>query len=506
MSEQGYITKDEAEEASSEKVKFAKAPAELESSQAPHFAVWVREYLYQKYGEANVNRSGFRVKTSLDLTYQAIAQKAVAAQVARLAKQKVTNGGLISFDPYSGEILSMVGSMDWANEDFGKFNVVFARRQPGSSFKPIVYTKAFSDGMKTTDILHDKPTDYSGYKPKNYDGKFRGDVTLRKALANSLNVPAVELLNKVGVRDAVDLAKDMGMTTLTDPDRYGLSLVLGGGEVELFELTRAYGVLATGGELVPSHPILAIEDKLGKKIYEYNPFTKKEEDNFNPGVISLFEGTAEPFKDKFIGGGGSKRVVDEASAYLTTHILADDKARGEIFGTGSALLLSRQSGAKTGTTDDYRDSWTIGYTPDVVTGVWIGNNDNSPMGRVAGSIGAAPIWREYMEAVHRGKTVREFARPANILIIEICLTNFERACTGCENKYIEVFKKGSEPSNICPEEITSVPEPTEEPTETPEPETTEEPTEEPETSPTPLAIPTLPLVTPTPTQSLIPTI
>lgn len=247
MEEQGYIDKQQKEKASVEKIQINQSKQDIFLNDAPHFAIFIRDYLFEKYGEDNVNRLGFRVKTTLDLSLQQVAQTAVKNQVNALSKQKVTNGGVVIINPQTGEILALVGSYDWSNEQFGKFNVAFAKRQPGSAFKPIVYVKAIIDGAKTTDILHDKPTDFKGYKPRNYDGKFRGDVTLRRALANSLNVPSVELLQNVGIVNAINLARDMGITTLADPSKLGLSLVLGGGEVELFELTCAYGVLAAEG-------------------------------------------------------------------------------------------------------------------------------------------------------------------------------------------------------------------------------------------------------------------
>ena len=499
MAEQGYIEKQVAEETKETQVQFIDPPAEAESTDAPHFAVWIRDYLYQKYGEDDVNRLGFRVTTTLDLELQKAAQDIVEKQVAALAAQDVTNGGLVSIDPHTGELIAMVGSYDWSNEDFGKYNIAFAKRQPGSSFKPIVYTQAFREGKKPNDILHDKVTDFGGgYKPKNYDGRVRGDVTVRRALANSLNIPAVELLNEVGIQDTLDLAKELGITSLTDPSRYGLSLVLGGGEVELFEITRAYGVLATGGLFVPTHPILSIEDKFGNSIYEYNPIAKSEKDSFQGNPFQFFTGGSEPFADKKIGGSGDNEVLKDSEAYITTHILSDNQARSETFGSGSALLLSRPAAVKTGTTDDYRDSWTIGYTPDLVTGVWIGNNDNSPMGRVAGSVGAAPIWNRFMEAAHKGKQVRQFSRPSTIVEVRVCKNSALRACNDCkeEDRYAEIFIRGNEPKNVCPEELTPTPQPTSEATPTEEPKP-----EEPTDTPVPTDTPPQPTAAPSPTSA-----
>ncbi|MCL4338260.1 PBP1A family penicillin-binding protein [Patescibacteria group bacterium] len=512
MQQQGYISKIQESQAKEEKPVFIKPPVEKDSVEAPHFAVWVRDYLYKKYGEDEVNRAGFRVTTTLDLRLQNYAQEAVTAQVKRLAGQHVSNGGLVAINPNTGEILAMVGSYDWNNNDFGKYNVVFAKRQPGSSFKPIVYTKAFMDGMKSTDILHDVPTDFDGYKPLDYDRKFRGDVTLRRALANSLNIPAVELLQKVGVQNAIDLAQQMGITTLNDPSRYGLSLVLGGGEVELFQLTRAYGVLATEGKFVPSHFILSIEDKLGNTVYTFDPKTLEENDQFQSSNPLNILSVSEPFADQFIGGHGEKSVIDPASTYITTSILSDDAARSEEFGTGGPLHLSRPSAAKTGTTDDFRDSWTIGFTPNLVSGVWIGNNDNSPMDNIPGAIGAAVIWHQFMEEALTGTPVHNFTVPADIIQMNICSDDFQKACKSCTKSYQEVFKQGTQPENICPEDITPTPSLTPQPSDTPQPTAPPLPTSSPVPtptiypSPTPLPLPALPPIsTPIPT-AILPTI
>lgn len=500
-----YITLEEKNQAQKDEINFATPPSDQTNKLAPHFSLFVRDLLYKEYGEDTVIRSGFRVKTTLDISWQKAAVDILADQVKRLASQNVSNGALVTIDPNTGEVLVLAGSADYDNEVFGKYDVVFAKRQPGSSFKPIVYTRAFMESYKTTDILHDQPTDFAGYKPKNYDNKFRGDVTIRRALSNSLNVPSVELLQKVGIQNALDLAESMGITTLGDRSRFGLSLVLGGGEVELFELTRAYGVLANEGKLVPSHFILEITDKFDNQIYSYDPETQTEEkQNGNISLGNIINGlNNDELKKKRIGGSGESQIIDNASSFITTSILSDDRARSEIFGSGSALLLSRPAAAKTGTTDDYRDAWTIGYTPSYVTGVWIGNNDNSPMGRVAGSIGAAPIWNRVMESIHRGKTVRNFRKPSSIIEVAVCADNYQLACNDCPNKYTEVFRISDVPKNICPENITPSPSvsPTPEeikPSPTNEPSPTEKPANTPSPSATsmPTPIPSTPTVTP----------
>lgn len=511
MEKQGYIKTAEKNQAESEEIKFIEPPKVDSQINAPHFSLFVRDLVYQMYGEDNVIRQGFRVKTTLDSSLQEAAQNILSRQVTRLSGDNVSNGGLVTINPNSGEILAMVGSTDWNNDKFGKFNVVFAKRQPGSSFKPVVYTQAFTDGYKTTDILHDVPTDFNGYKPKDYDGRFRGNVTLRRALANSLNIPSVELLQKIGVDKAISLANAMGITTITDPQKYGLSLVLGGGEVELFELTRAYGVLADGGKLVPSHFILSVDDKYNKNIYLYDPISRQESSQSQSITIGNLLNPPDVSLDReHIGGSGDKRAADEDAAFITTHILKDDRARSEIFGSGSALLLSRPAAAKTGTTDDYRDAWTIGYTPDLVTGVWIGNNDNTPMDRIAGSLGAAPIWHDVMETAERNIPVHNFVMPSDIVEVKVCADNFALACNSCSQPYTEVYKESEAPKNICPENLTPTQSPSPVPQNTVSPSDTVPPPTLIENSPTveqitvsPSPLPTLTAVTPSiPTPSV----
>ncbi|KKS98152.1 MAG: 1A family penicillin-binding protein [Candidatus Gottesmanbacteria bacterium GW2011_GWA2_43_14] len=468
-----------------------------ETFTAPHFAVYVKSLLIDMYGEDTVIRNGFQVTTSLDLSLQEEAQNILSGHVDRLAPQNVENGGLVVIKPSTGEILAMVGSYDWNNETFGKFNVVFSKRQPGSAFKPVVYTKAFMEGFKTTDILHDRPTDFGNYSPKNYDNRFRGDVTLRRALANSLNIPAVELLSMIGVDAALSLAGDLGITSLTEAERYGLSLTLGGGEVELFELTRAYGIFSQMGNSVPSHFFLEIKDKFGNLIYAYNPQTLIEDKIFTNSELSDYESV---MKEKNINGSGSKRIIREKYAYLTTDILSDSFARAEIFGSVSALNLSRQAAVKTGTTDDYRDAWTIGYTPDLVTGVWIGNNDNRPMSRVAGSVGAAPIWHDVMEAAHRRLPQNNFSEPSGIIRLAVCRETLLPGCD-CADKIEEVFDEDTVSAVDCP---TPTPESEDENIPEENNDDNEDEPEEEENDPTLTPVPT-PTVDPSATPELLPT-
>ncbi|MBI2034553.1 MAG: transglycosylase domain-containing protein, partial [Candidatus Levybacteria bacterium] len=318
MKKLGIITQDQQLLAEQEKLQFAPQETGLNVT-APHFALMVKDELIKKYGEQKVARSGYVIQTTIDLKLQKSAEKIVKDQVGRLAQNNVGNGAAIVMNPRTGEILTLVGSNDWQDEKQGKINMVLSPRQPGSSFKPIVYAKAFDQRIVTpATIIEDKPVTFpDGYKPKNYDGKYHGNIPVRFALANSLNIPAVLVLERVGVRNAADMANRLGITTIKDPSIYGLSMVLGSVEVPLIELTGAYGAFANGGNKVTPSSILTVTDKRGNIIYKYQQQTN--------------------------------RVLDPAVAYLITDILSDNKARADTF--GSALTISRTAAVKTGTTD-----------------------------------------------------------------------------------------------------------------------------------------------------------
>ncbi len=385
MAELGFINQEQAEQAKNEKIIFK--PLQ-ESIIAPHFVMYVKELLSEQYGENFIIQEGLKVYTTLDLDKQKIAEEAVENGVATNGvKYNFTNASLVAIDPKTGQILSMVGSVDYFNNEIdGQVNVALRDRQPGSSFKPIVYTAAFIKGYTPDTILYDVVTDFDTsktkpYIPHNYDLKENGPVTIRKALAGSLNIPAVKTTYLTGLDNILNLANNLGYSTLKDKDRFGLSIVLGGGEVKLLEHVGAYGVLAQNGVKHELNPILRIEDKEGKILYEY--------------------------KDK------KKEVLNPEISKLTTNILADDNARAYIFGAGSKLTLSgRPVAAKTGTTNNYRDAWTIGYTPSLVAGVWVGNNNNTEMKRGAdGSVIAAPIWNEFMREALKDTTPESFPTP-----------------------------------------------------------------------------------------------
>lgn len=356
---------------------------------APHFVFYVRELLEREYGEALVESGGLKVQTTLDMNFQRAAEDAVTTQAPTNRKFGARNAALVALNPKAGDILAMVGSVDYFDtENDGNVNVAVRMRSPGSSFKPIVYAELFRKGFTPNTILADVPIDFAvggkSYAPKNFDLKYRGPVTVRQALALSLNIPGVEALYLAGVHDAVALARRLGFTTLTDPDRYGLSLVLGGGEVRLLDEAAAYGAFATEGVRYESRAVLKVESARGEV---------------------LFDATQEEPR--------GEEVLEPQIARLVTNILSDNAARSPVFGSASALQLGeRPVAAKTGTAQEFRDGWTVGYTPSLVAGVWVGNNDNTPMKREPGVYTAAPIWNAFMRRVLQGTPIERFTPPA----------------------------------------------------------------------------------------------
>lgn len=387
MAELGYITEADAEFAKNEKLKFNQKRDDIT---APHFVMYVREYLTEKYGELTVEQGGLQVLTTLDMVKQELAEKVITEGAEANLSWEASNAALVAIDTKTGQIVAMVGSKDFFDEEIdGQVNVTIRPRQPGSSFKPVVYTAAFIKGYTPDTVLYDVETNflnYDGqdYEPKNYDLKQRGAVTMAKALAGSLNIPAVKTIYLTGVDNVIDLAEDLGYTTLSNRSRFGLSLVLGGGEVMLLEHVNAFSVLAREGEYHPPVAILEVKDKDGNILEEY----KKKE----------------------------KKVLSSEMARLTNKILSDNGARAYVFGENNHLTLGgRPVAAKTGTTNDYRDAWTIGYTPSLAVGVWVGNNDNSAMKRgAAGGVVAAPIWNSFMRQILGDTPFENFKEPEGV--------------------------------------------------------------------------------------------
>jgi 1A family penicillin-binding protein len=417
MVEAGYINPAQAVAAYQEELQYAPQRAAFA---APHYVVYVRQLLEARYGPNLLYQEpGIRVQTSLDPRIQAIAEEEVIKQINALQGKNATNGAVVVLNVKTGEILAMVGSKDFNDESIdGQVNVALRPRQPGSSIKPLTYLAAFERGWTPASLIMDVPVEYPDgaggvYKPVDYDGKFHGPVLLRSALANSYNIPAVKTLEFIGVPALKEMARRLGITTLTRDD-YGLSLTLGGGEVTLLEMAGAYQAMANGGLRVPPVAILRVTDNFGRVIDEYHP----------P------EGT---------------RVLRAEHAYLITHILADNQARTPAFGPNSVLKLSRPAAVKTGTTNDYRDNWTLGYTPDIVVGVWVGNADNSKMQGVSGVSGAGPIWHNVMERVLEGVPVRDFIRPPAIVEMEICADSGTIPSPVCPRRATEIFAQDQPP-------------------------------------------------------------
>ncbi|MDI3496140.1 MAG: penicillin-binding protein [Patescibacteria group bacterium] len=383
MAEQGYISEEEAEQAKQEEIVFAGPETNIT---APHFVMYIKDILAEKYGEKMIEQEGLKIYTTLDLYKQQIAEEVIKEKTVEYEeKYNANNAALVSIDPKTGQILAMVGSRDYFNNDIdGQVNVALRPRQPGSSLKPLVYATLFEKGYTPDTILYDVETNFSQtepYRPKNYNLKENGPVSVRKALAGSLNIPAVKALYLAGINDVLNLAEKAGYTTLYPRDRFGLALVLGGAEVKLLEHVNAYSVFAREGKVNNIVSILKIEDKEGNIIEEY----KSEE----------------------------KNVLGVQTSRMINNILSDNSARAYAFGERNDLVISGRSVAvKTGTTNDYRDAWTIGYTPSIVTGVWVGNNNDDEMKRGAGgSTVAAPIWNAFMSRVLGDTPVENFKAP-----------------------------------------------------------------------------------------------
>lgn len=446
MVEDGYITQAQADEATRQPLAFALSKTDIK---APHFVFYVRDLLYEKYGVETVEKGGLRVYTSLDLPLQDVAQASLAAELANLHRHRVSNGAAMVVKPNTGEILAMIGSRDYFDTEIdGQVNVALRPRQPGSSIKPINYATAFQEKMLNPgSILLDIPTCFivpgqKPYCPKNYDGSFKGPVTIRKSIGNSLNIPAVKTLRIIGVETLMRQAKKMGISTWADASNYGLSLTLGGGEVKMIDMAQAFSVLANQGVKVPITPILRIEDYTGE-VLEAVDFDQRQNDLM--AVQEMVNGSVE---------GDLERVMDRAPAYLTTHIMQDNNARVEAFGARSQLVIPGQIvSAKTGTTNDLKDNWTVGFTPEFLAIVWVGNNDGSPMNPylVSGITGAAPIWNDIMTYVIRDQEPIIPDKPSDIASGGVCATGMppEYSKTDketCASMYTELYWEESEPT------------------------------------------------------------
>lgn len=434
MKEDGYITEEQKLEFGAWNLEFTRPKAEI---QAPHFVMYVKDQLVEKYGLKMVEQGGLRVTTTLDLELQEFAQQAVATEVANLKKEKASNGAALVTNPKTGEILAMVGSKDYFAEDIeGKVNVTTALRQPGSAIKPINYALALVNHKITpATVINDIPTCFlvtgqRPYCPENYDNTFHGPAQVRFALGSSYNLPAVKVLALNGLEDFIATASAFGITTFKEPKNYGLSLTLGGGEVKMTDMATAFGVFANLGERVDLASILKVEDYQGK-------------------ILENIQDTRYQMQDT--------RIIPQEVAYLISHILLDNNARAPAFGPSSWLVVKGhpEVSVKTGTTNDKRDNWTIGYNRDVLVAVWVGNNDNTPMSAVASGVtGASPIWNKIISFALKDKPQSWPSQPEGIIGVSVCsLSGTTPGDTNCPTRF-EYFLTDNPPNPPNPPNIS----------------------------------------------------
>jgi 1A family penicillin-binding protein len=422
-----FITQEQETAAENEKLTFVANKTQI---QAPHFVMYIRQLLVDKYGEDMVEKGGLEVTTSLDLSIQKTAEQVVSSEVEKLKGLNVGNGAALVVNPQTGEILAMVGSKDYFDiAGDGNVNVTTSLRQPGSSIKVVNYAYALAHGYTPATIIDDSPVTYvtpgtTPYTPVNYDGKFVGPLPLRSALAQSRNVPAVKVLASYGVGKMVTQGQEMGITTWTDPSQYGLSLTLGGGAVTALDLAKVYSTVADYGKRPDLMPILQVKDYKGRILEKNTPVTTQ--------------------------------VVDPRVTFLLTDILKDNNARAPEFGYDSALVIKDhpEVAVKTGTSNDLRDNWTVGYNQNYLVLTWVGNNDNSPMSKIASGItGAAPIWNKIMSAILANQPSIDWKVPDGVSKVNICPITATLPCDNCPTKQ-EWFLDGTAPTKYCtPDQI-----------------------------------------------------
>jgi membrane peptidoglycan carboxypeptidase len=425
-----FITQDQETAAEEEKLTFAPNRSEIK---APHFVMYIRQLLVDKYGEEMVEKGGLEVTTSLDLPTQEMAEQVVQTEVDNLKGLSVGNGDALVLNPQTGEILAMVGSKDYFDtENDGNVNVTLRLRQPGSSIKIINYAYALSHGYTPASIIDDSPITYvtpgtTPYSPVNYDGQFRGKITLRTALAESRNIPAVKVLASYGVSNMINQGVEMGITTWNDPSQYGLSLTLGGGAVTALDLSKAYSTLANYGKRPDIMPILQVKNYKGQVLEKNSPNTTQ--------------------------------ILDPRVAFTLTDILKDNYARAPEFGLNSYLVIKDhpEVAVKTGTSNDLRDNWTAGYNQNFLVITWVGNNNNAPMSRIASGItGASPIWNKIMSALLSGQPSIDWKAPDGVSKVNICALTGTLPCDGCPT-HQEWFFDEARPTRACtPEQIQKI--------------------------------------------------
>lgn len=427
MQQLGYITKTESDQAKKTQLTFVPNETEIK---APHFVMYVKDQLVEQFGEKTVLEGGLKVTTTLDYNLYKKTSDTLKTGVDKQHYLNVQNGAALVTNPKTGDILAMIGSVDFFDlTKDGNVNVTVAERSPGSSIKPLTYALGFDIGVITpATIIADEPTVFQQiggptYSPTNYDNRFHGKVTTRTALASSYNIPAVKVLDRVGLINFLQFAQNAGLTTLDDPNRFGLSITLGGGEVTMTDMAQAYSIFPNQGKSVPLKSILKIEDSQGNLLNV--PFTSP------------------------------RSLISPKSAFYINSILSDDGARAPTFGRGSILNIPGHTVAvKTGTTETKRDNWTIGYSfgdnPRLIA-VWVGNNDNSPMSPYleSGNTGAAAIWNPIIEEVLKDQPNTEVPKPEDLIAVQICPLTGTLPCENCPGIVTEYFQRGTEPKNSC---------------------------------------------------------
>lgn len=417
------ISQQQFDEAIAENLNYQRGKVSIE---APHFVQYVLAELEKQYGEDVIYRQGLTVTTTIDLDLQKKAEEIIDYQLEKLIQKHVTDAALLASDVRNGQILVWVGSADFFNDQIaGQVDVITALRQPGSALKPFLYLLALERGASLSDIIADLPikikTDNGIYSPLNYDLDFHGPIRLREALANSLNIPAVKTQEKLGTPQFLSFLRNMGLNTLDQkPDYYGLSLTLGGGEVRLIDLANAYLTLANRGEKRPFSSILKVVDQNNQTIYQWQ----------------------KPPSSYLLGAHG------KSNSFLISDVISDSNARLKSFGEGNILELSFPAAVKTGTTRNFRDNWTMGFSTELLTGVWVGNADATPMENISGIDGAGPIWHDFMEHYHQFHPAAQFARPSDIIQVEICAVSGLLPGQYCQEKINELFLKNNFPQKV----------------------------------------------------------
>jgi penicillin-binding protein 1C len=401
MVKAGFITKKQALKVKNVKIKFALK--KLLPTQAPHFILFLKKALREEFPDVDVDTSGFKVYTTLDLRLQKKAEGLLAERVAALKYRNVNNAAFLATNPKTGEILTMAGSANFSQKKWGTVNVLTSRRSPGSAIKPLVYAAALELGAITpATILHDQKTTYQNawetYTPGNSDGRFRGQMLPRRALSNSINVPAVEVAAKTGVPKLLKSLDEYGIDGLGPLSDYWLSVAIGGLELRGIDLAAAYAAMANGGYLIKPWGIIKVEDKFGEVVYELE-------------------------QEK-------RQVLDPKVAYIITNILSDSYARKELFGWYNPLEIGRPAAVKTGTSQDFKNAWAVGYTPSLLSLAWFGNNDSSPMVNIWGLESAALVWNIFMRDALTGKKVEAFVPPKGVVFASVCSLDGSKAVAG----------------------------------------------------------------------------